>query len=233
MIKSILAITILIVTLYGGTKEALEAFKNRDYTTAFKLYTKSAKAGDSTAQNALSYLYFNGFGVHKNKEKGIEWLKKSAHNMNAVAQYDLGMMYLSGTNIEQNSKLAFSWLDSSSDLGNPNAQFYLAIMHYKGDATDINATRSVDLLKLSALQGNEKAKRNIGRIYMQLLRFDEALAWLLDDAKAGDTGAYYLLGEIYCEKEEWIEAKKWVAKAKLAGNKNAPALWKKYNLDKY
>jgi len=39
-------------------QSALEAFKHHDYTTAFRGYAQHAKEGNVTAQNALSYLYF-------------------------------------------------------------------------------------------------------------------------------------------------------------------------------
>ncbi|MDA3908684.1 MAG: sel1 repeat family protein, partial [Sulfurimonas sp.] len=70
-------------------------------------------------------------------------------------------------------------------------------------------------------------------VYMQLLKFDKAARWLEKDAANGDERAYYLLAEIYCEKEKFVKAKKWAKKSKESGNKDAELLWLKYNLDKF
>ena len=215
------------------TKEALEAFKKQDYQSAFKLYKESADANNTTAQNALSYLYFNGLGVEKNKEKGIFWLVKAAKNEDTRAQNDLGMMYLTGQNVKQDSNSAFTWLSKASDANNSNAQYNLALMYYRGDGVDENATKAVELLDAAAVQGNEQAIRNVGIVYMQLLKFDKAAFWLEKNALNGDENACYLLAEIYCEKEEFKKAKLWAQKAKESGNENIELLWMKYNLEKY
>ncbi|MFA7354258.1 MAG: sel1 repeat family protein, partial [Sulfurimonadaceae bacterium] len=65
MFKYLMIGFLAVFGLEASTEEALKAFKNRDYKTAFKLYEKSALDGDSKAQSALSYLYSNGLGTEK------------------------------------------------------------------------------------------------------------------------------------------------------------------------
>lgn len=228
----LILILTLTLSLFAG-QNALDAFKNKEYEKAYKLYMVDAKNGDSTAQNALSYLYFNGYGVEKNTQEGMLWLKKSAHNMNARAQYDLAMMYLSGHNTEIDKELALTWLDSAADLGDINAQYNLALMYYQGDSIDQNVTKSAELLESAALKGHKGAIQNIGLIYMQLIKFDKAVQWLTVNAHNGDTNAYYLLAEVYCNQKRYTNAKKWAQKAMDAGYPEAAELWKKHNLKKY
>ena len=223
---------ILTITLYAQGS-AVEAFKNKNYEKAFKIYMADANSGDTKAQNALSYLYFNGLGVSKDLKKGLSWLEKAALSNDAVAQYDLGMMYLSGYNVEKNSIAAFNWLRSASELDHADAEYNLALMYYNGDGVDLNVTASVELLEKAAKQGHIGATQNIGRIYMQLLKFDNALYWLEINAQAGDKEAYYLLAEIYAGQEKFTKAKKWAKKSILNGNIAASELWKKYDLEKY
>ena len=231
-----LSIFILITTSFlnlHADEKALHAFKNKEYQKAFSLYMIDAKNGNSTAQSALSYLYFNGYGIQKDTDKGILWLKKSAHNMNSKAQYDLAMIYVLGQNTKINKSLAFSWLDSASDLGNKDAQYNLALMYYQGDSIKIDVKKSAELLESAAIKGHKGAIENIGLIYMQLIQFDKAEKWLKINANNGNTNSYYLLSEVYCNQEKYAQAKKWARKSLDAGHVEAEALWKKYNLEKY
>ncbi|MDQ1263203.1 MAG: uncharacterized protein QG559_204, partial [Campylobacterota bacterium] len=109
MLKYIVLLFLALLSVEAN--EALEAFKNKDYARAFKLYEKSAQDGDAQSQSALSYLYANGLGVQKDAKKSFEWLKKAADANYSPAQYDLGMNYLTGSNIEKDSKKAFEYLD--------------------------------------------------------------------------------------------------------------------------
>ena len=196
MIKKLIITFILSVSALYASNSALSAYKNNDFKSAFKLYMKDAKAGNTTAQNALSYLYLNGIGTQKNLKEGIFWLEKSAHSMNAQAQYDLAMMYLSGHNVKQDSKLAFTWLDSASDLGHLDSKYNEALMYYEGDIIDRNITKSLQLLESAAEGGHKKSIANIGRIYMQELQFTKAKKWLEINVENGDTEAQNLLDTI-------------------------------------
>jgi len=68
---------------------------------------------------------------------------------------------------------------------------------------------------------------------MQLLKFDKAIQWLKVNAHNGDTNAYYLLAEAYCQQEKFEDAKIWAKKSIKAGNVDAIKLYEKYNLEKY
>ncbi len=229
---TVLVLWILTVGLYAQ-QSALEAFKKQDYKTAFQRYEQQANEGNVTAQNALSYLYFNGLGTQQSHTKGLEWLRKAAMLKSARAQYDLGMFYLQGNHVTQNYKAALQWLQKASAQGYPDAQYNLALMYYRGDATDQNVTKTAELLEQAAQQGHKGAIANIGRIYMQLLDFENAALWLEKNALNNDTEAYYLLAEIYCAQEKFAQAKQWAQKAKEHGNAQAEALWKKYRLQEY
>ena len=134
---------------------------------------------------------------------------------------------------DKNYKKAFKILTKASNEGDINAKYNLALMYYQGDGTDINVTKTAELLNQAALGGHKKAIQNIGRIYMQLLKFDKAVYWLEKNAQQGDKEAYYLLAEIYCEQEKFPHAKKWAKKSMDSGNIEAKALWNKYKLENY
>ena len=130
-------------------------------------------------------------------------------------------------------KKAFSLLQKASIAGDTNAQYNLALMYYKGDGTKQNLQKSLELLELAAKKGHKKALQNIGRIYMQAIKFDKAAYWLEKNAKKGDTSVYYLLAQIYCSQEKFTLAKKWANKSIKSGDKESKKLWQECHLDKY
>ena len=193
---------LLSITSLFAQDNALVAFKHKDYNEAFKLYSIKAKNDDTSALNALSYLYFNGLGTQKNEQKGIELLERSADANNKNAEYDLGMMYLIGSHVNKNHAKAFDYLTEASQHGHLDAKFNLSLMYYNGDATDSNITKTLELLESASSQGHTDSIKNIGRIYMQDFQFEKAVKWLKINVKNGDEEAKYLLQEIYTQKEE-------------------------------
>ena len=186
---------LLNVALFASTQEALSAYKNHNYKKAFKLYQEAAKSGDTTAQNALSYLYFNGIGIEQNNEKGLKWLEKAASS-DPVAAYDLGIMYLTGQNVVKDLKKAAKYLEVAADNGNSEAQYNLALMYYNGDGVKQDVKKAAALLEKAANNGHKAAKANVGRVYMQVLNFKKAKYWLQENVKDGDVRAAELLKEI-------------------------------------
>jgi len=51
---------------------------DRDYAEAMTWYRKAADKGNATAMYNVGVLYENGFGVHMDTDKAIEWYKKAA-----------------------------------------------------------------------------------------------------------------------------------------------------------
>jgi len=126
---------------------------------------------------------------------------------------------------------AFELLQKASDKGDINAKYNLALMYYRGDGTKQDIPKSLELLEVAALQGHEQALQNIGRVYMQIIKFDKASYWLEKNAAKGDENAYYLLAEIYCSQEKFTLAKKWANKSIKSGNVESKLLWEECQLD--
>jgi TPR repeat protein len=182
--------------VFASTQDALNAYKSGKYKEAFDLYSKEAKAGDTTAQNALSYLYFNGVGVDKDDHKALIWLKKAADTQDSRACFDLGMMYLAGEHVKKDTKKAFHYLSIAADKGNVEAKYNLAYMYYNGDGVKQDVNKAASLLEEAAKAGHIRAKQNVGRIYLQAFNFKKAKYWLQKNAQEGDVQAQTLLDEI-------------------------------------
>ena len=109
-------------------------------------------------------------------------LSASERSDNALAQGDFSQ--------------ALKLLTQEAKSGSAESQYNLALMYYRGDGVDYNLTKSAELLESSAQQGYTRAIENVGRIYMQLLKFEKAKKWLKINVKNGDEGAAELLKSI-------------------------------------
>ena len=147
----------------------------------------------------------------------------------ANSDFDKGIKAL----ISKDKKQAFYYLNKASKDNHIEASYNLALMYYMGDGVDQNISMSAKLLESSADAGYKKSIDNVGRVYMQLLKFDKAIKWLKINAKNGDIQANYLLSEIYIEKGNFKDAKINAKKAIDNGNLDAQNLWNTYNLSKY
>jgi len=77
VLKIYLSFLILFVTLNANSLEdrAFNAYKNRDYKMAFKLYTKAAKSNSIKSFLMLGLFYEKGIEVKKDKTKAIKLYK--------------------------------------------------------------------------------------------------------------------------------------------------------------
>lgn len=66
--------------------EAKMMFMQMNYSEAFKIYSEYAEEGDAYSQYMVGLLLIEGKGVAKNKEEGIQWLKKAAAQGDENAQ---------------------------------------------------------------------------------------------------------------------------------------------------
>ena len=110
---------------YYDYNVALEEYKNKNYTYAFKLLLTLAEGGDARAQSDIAGMYFNGWGVIKDLKMAFRWYKKSSLNGNPYAQYKLGDMYWNGLGVEVNTDTAQIWWKMAADNGYKDAQFNL------------------------------------------------------------------------------------------------------------
>jgi TPR repeat protein len=88
--------------------------------------SKLASAGDGGAQLQIGLAYREGrYGLTPDPVKGMQWLKRAAHNGNAYAEYTLGEMYAEGQGAAKDPKLASQWWKKAMQDGNAEARVKL------------------------------------------------------------------------------------------------------------
>ena len=68
-------------------------------------------------------MYLNGYGVEKDIQKAVIWLKKATLNGSASSAYTLAKLYENGEGIEKNIEEAYSYYQISAVLGNFYANY--------------------------------------------------------------------------------------------------------------
>ncbi len=78
------------------------------WVKAFEWYEKSAKQGNSDAQNCLGLFYeYGGIRIKKDLEKAYYLYQKSAENGSKHALFNLGLCYQYGRSVEKDNVKAF------------------------------------------------------------------------------------------------------------------------------
>ena len=108
--------------------KGFDAYKNKDYETAFEIWHKLAEEGDAIAQNSLGVLFQKGQGVEKNYSESYKWFKKSSEDGYTPAQVSLGYVYDQGMGLNRNKIKAFMWWKIASLHGDNDAKTLLQIL---------------------------------------------------------------------------------------------------------
>lgn len=147
-------------------EEGLAAYKEKDFSKAFRLWQPIAKKGFPKAQFNLAILYIDGLGAPKDLKKAVEWFRKAAEQDHTGAQYNLGLMYLNGEGTQKSNKEALKWLRKAAEKGDPLAQYSLAGMYIYGKGVKkdyVKAHMWSNLASQRGLKEAEQARDDIAR----------------------------------------------------------------------
>ena len=125
-LKAIFAAIILVSSFAasvtaGPSDDALDAFVNRDYETALRLFRLAADQGDANGQFMLGVMYATGQGIPQNYAEAVKWYRLATDQGSADAQYNLGGMYATGQGVQQDYVSAYAWLSLSAAQGEQSA----------------------------------------------------------------------------------------------------------------
>ena len=102
-------------------KAGVEAYKIRDYETAYKISLPIAEQGYADAQTLVGEMYRTGRGVGQDYEKAARWYRAAAEQGVENAQTNLGLMYANGNGVIQDYSTAHMWLNIAASNGYSDA----------------------------------------------------------------------------------------------------------------
>src|SRR5260221_8116706 len=87
--------------------------RKRRFSEALQIYLDLAKGGDAGAQAYVGWMYWEGKGTTVDKDKGLEWYRKSAASGSALGAFCCGKAAVSRGAWEE----ARSWFENGADQG--------------------------------------------------------------------------------------------------------------------
>ena len=138
---------------------AHEALVKGDDSTAFRLYSGLAEAGNARAQYWLGDMYEFGYGVKKDPAEALSWMQKAADQGLATAQGRLGEMYFTGHETVQDFTAARKWFQKAASQGNAVAERRLGQMEEGGLGGAADPIQAYVLYEKAILAGDGYAVR--------------------------------------------------------------------------
>jgi TPR repeat protein len=125
---------------------------------AFRLFLEAAKAGDSSAQLNVGYLYDTGQGVSRSRTQAVYWYRRAVRRGEAAAANNIGTIYRD----EGRLRLAIRWFSTAADMGDGDALLEMAMLYAGPLEEPAKARRLLSQVlrsKRAALDSQEQARR--------------------------------------------------------------------------
>jgi TPR repeat protein len=206
---------------------AYGAYQRGYYLTALNLALPLADSGDPAAQTLIGELYWNGFGVARDRKKAIEWYEFAANAGNREAQFIYGNLLLRGQFIKEDKTAGEAFLRKAAESGHARAQFNFAQIITARRPTWSGFKAALPWYEKAAESGLADAQYAMSNIYAEArgVTFNDdkkARFWLEKSANNGYDSAQVELGIWYAngrggEKSEQ-QALFWFARAASKGN---------------
>lgn len=198
--------------------DAMEAFKNKDYTKVVELLTPLAEQNNAEAKTFLGSMYYNGDGVELDQAKGFKMLTDAANLGYVPAKSTLATIALGKKEYDK----AIQILTPLVEDNNLEAKKVMGVMYCRGYGVEQDIDKGISLIMDAAAQGDEGAKTiaavmnksfaelgnpkamyNVG--YMCIKGWggeqdpNKCVQWLEKAAESGHTKSAKILSHIYKE----------------------------------
>lgn len=138
-------------------REALKAYKSKDYDTALKIWEEEAKIKNDQAMANLGLMYLKGEGVQKDYAKAKEWFDEASKYDNDSANFNLALMYQTKIGVEEDIPKAKEYLRRAVSKNHTQAAFRLALLLLQ-DRTNLDEVKEgFDCMLKAAKNGHAMA----------------------------------------------------------------------------
>ena len=109
-------------------REALAAYKNKDFGTALEIWQEEAKLKNDQAMANLGLMYLKGEGVDKDYSKAKQWFEEASKYDNDSANFNLALMYQTKIGVEEDIEKAKDYFRRAVAKNHTQASFRLALI---------------------------------------------------------------------------------------------------------
>ena len=206
---------------------AFGAYQRGYYLTALNMALPLAESGDPAAQTLIGELYWNGFGIARDRKKAVQWYEFAANAGNREAQFIYGNMLLRGLSVKEDKTAGESFLRKSAESGHARAQFNLAQIMTARRPTWSGFKSALPWYEKAAQSGLADAQYAMSNIYADargVASNDDKKArfWLEKSANNGFDSAQVELGIWNANGRGGVKSEQralfWFARAAAKGN---------------
>ncbi|WP_223508648.1 MULTISPECIES: tetratricopeptide repeat protein [unclassified Pseudomonas] len=208
----------------GSPTSAAEFFDNAkpasdvgtDISSAMKGLLSTARGGGEVLRTWAAW--------KSGDKQALPKLFELAKGGNSRAQNIVGYLLDRGEGVRQDSKGAAAYFAAASETF-PLARYNLAVLTLLGRGVPKNEAKAMLMFEDAVKSaGVDLAAVRLSLYYLKKRDKDLAWKWANEGANRGNVTAYYLLGRILYERQEYSEAFGWLTKAAQASEPNAPAI---------
>lgn len=174
---------------FAGLDEAVQAFNEADYQTAYPELIALSEEGNAEAAYYMGLMYKDGLGTTADLTKAIRYFEASDKLLNSDATVMLGKMIIAGEGTEKNVDLGLQYLKKAAYAGNVEALYELARLYEEGKDVELNLNYAFGFYYMGALRGDKKAQLKTARYYLSgrgiVQDFVKAKKWYVRAANQG------------------------------------------------
>jgi TPR repeat protein len=138
-------------------QKGVQLFQSGDKTAAVKLFTASAKAGNTKASVQVGWCYQFGAGVPQNLGEAAKWYRRAAEAGNARGQKNLGALYEEGRGVPEDWVEAANWYSKSAAQNDEDGEAALARAYQFGIGVPQSRSAALKWDRVAAARGNADA----------------------------------------------------------------------------
>ncbi len=202
------ALELYLFAIDNGRKDAYfyagEIYRHQSlHEKAIEYYSQAIKYGELQATLPMGWYYEGGVSVEKDYKKAFLLYKKAYEEGNLSSAFYLGRMYYFGRGTEENDAKAFRLFSEASQNGYKDVNCFLGRMYGYGvkGVVESNAEKAIEYLSDVSEAYEVDAWYNMGCIYANEKRMDDAMIWLKKAAEAGDERAEKVIKQIQNPQE--------------------------------
>ena len=170
------------LTLYSGSllaapyDDAVVAYENKDYSTAYGIWSRLSDQNDASSQFAIGVMFSTGTGQRKDTKTAFEWFSKAAESGHVAAMYNLGIAYWTGQGTAEDFAEGLHWWRKAAERGDRVSQYNLGIAYYNGNNVEQNLSEAARWIRASADQDYSLANAFLPQLEEKLRESTPAVA---------------------------------------------------------
>ena len=165
-IAYLLCSTVLAMPALAGLSDAITAYDQKKYETAFEEFSYLADQNNNIASYYLGQMYEKGNGVPQSNETAAKHYLASYNAGNTRAASGLGRLLIKGEGIEKNVEEGLRILKTAGRAGDKEALYELGEIYASGTDVERDYVSAAGFYQIAAAQGYAPAQYKLAILYL-------------------------------------------------------------------